>query len=115
MPYIKPEFRADIDPHIDVLVDNMGEEAGDLNYALTRIVAKWAIAMGIHYDTINTVSGVLQKVAAEFDARVTRPYEEVKIFQNGDVPEYSQIDKLIREKQRKLPMQIAPDADQAHG
>jgi hypothetical protein len=114
MPYIKPELRETIDPHIDVLVDTIGDE-GSLNYVLTRIVAKYLVAMGVRYDSINTVAGVLQKVAAEFDARVTRPYEELKIFQNGDIPEFGKIEKLIRDQQRTLPMQIAPDADQAHG
>jgi hypothetical protein len=115
MPYIKPELREEIDPHISALVETLGDE-GSLNYALTRIVAKYLVAQGVRYDSINTVSGVLQKVAAEFDARVTRPYEELKIFQNGDIPEFSKIETLIREQQRSLPANIAPDADQlAHG
>ena len=114
MPYIKPEKRELIDPHIDALVDTLGDEGG-LNYVITRIVAKYLVAMGVRYDSINTVAGVLQKVAAEFDARVTRPYEELKIFQNGDIPEYSKIEALIREQQRHLPQDIAPDADQVHG
>jgi hypothetical protein len=114
MPYIKPELREEIDPQIAALVETIGDE-GSLNYVLTRIVAKYLVAQGVRYDSINTVAGVLQKVAAEFDARVTRPYEELKIFQNGDIPEYSKIDTLIREQQRHLPQDIAPDMDQAHG
>lgn len=114
MPYIKPELRETIDPHIDALVDTIKDE-GCLNYIITRIVAKHLVDMGLRYDSINTIAGVLQKVAAEFDVRVTRPYEELKIFQNGDIPEFNKIETLIRAQQRHLPQEIAPDTDQAHG
>lgn len=94
MPYIKPEKREEIDK----LIPKLGIEitdVGELNYTLTRIAAQYLIGKGLSYEQINAVSGVLQKVAAEFDMRVTRPYEELKIFQNGDVPEYAEISKVI--------------------
>ena len=115
MPYIKPEpNREAIDPHLQPLADSIGD-VGDLNYAITRIAAKYLLAKGLRYDQINDVSGVLQKVAAEFDDRVTRPYEDLKIFQNGDIPEYVQIETEIREQQRALPAQHVSDPEQVHG
>ena len=114
MPYIKPEYREKIDSHLQPLAEEL-LSVGDLNYAITRLVCMFLISGGLHYEEINAVAGVLQKVTAEFDVRVTRPYEELKIFQNGDIPEFNKIEKLIRDQQRALPIQIAPDTEQAHG
>jgi hypothetical protein len=114
MPYIKPEHREAIDPHVQSLAESI-TDTGDLNYVITTLVVKYLLSKGLNYDQINAVAGVLQKVSAEFDVRVTRPYEELKIFQNGDIPEYSQIAILIRKMQSHLPLDIAPDTDQAHG
>jgi hypothetical protein len=94
MPYITQNVRETIDSHLDPLVENL-HTAGDLNYVITRIAAKYLLDKGLNYSEINAVSGVLQKVAAEFDARVTRPYEDQKIWQNGDIPEYAEIAKKI--------------------
>ncbi len=115
MPYILPEpNREVIDPNIQPLAEQI-TNVGDLNYAITRLVGKFLLANGLKYDNVNAVAGVLQKVLAEFDARVTRPYEDLKIFQNGDIPEYSEIGGLIREMKRALPAVHVPDTIQVHG
>jgi len=96
MPYIKPENRAALDSCIDSLSNKIEiGSAGELNYVITRLAARFLLNSGLNYEGINAVSGVLQKVAAEFDVRVTRPYEELKIWQNGDVQEYAEISKTI--------------------
>jgi hypothetical protein len=96
MPYIKQESRKVLDPHIDALAGKIEiGNPGELNYVLTRLAGQFLLSHGLNYEGINAVSGVLQKVAAEFDARVTRPYENIKIFENGDVPEYADISKTI--------------------
>jgi DNA primase large subunit len=94
MPYIQPSDRKPIDPCVESLSEQL-ETVGDLNYAITRLATKFLLAKGLNYEEINAVAGVLQKVAAEFDVRVTRPYEELKIWQNGDIPEYKQISDMI--------------------
>lgn len=115
MPYIKPEpNREAIDPHIQPLFDNIAD-VGDLNYTITRLAMKYLLAKGLNYANMNSVAGVLQKVLAEFDERVVRPYEDLKIKQNGDVPEYSEAECLIRDMGRLLPADHAPDTIQAHG
>jgi|SRR5579863_520167 len=114
MPYIKEVNREAIDPHIPALADQINSP-GDLNYAITRLFMQVLIRKGINYDNINAVSGVLQKASAEFDERVTRPYEDLKLKQNGDVPEYTQVATTIRELGRALPADIAADTIQAHG
>lgn len=90
MPYIAPGQRAAIDPLVESLGDQLADE-GTLNYAITRLATRWLVNRGLSYASINSVAGVLQKVGAEFDDRVTRPYEDAKIGQNGDVPEYAEI------------------------
>lgn len=114
MPYIHPEDRQVIDPHVEALAENIADE-GHLNYVITRLIGKYLIDRGLHYSSINEVAGVLQKVAAEFDERVTRPYEDLKIGENGDVPEYIQIGTLIRHQAMELPAKHVPDNEQVHG
>jgi hypothetical protein len=114
MPYIKQEHRETVDPYIQALSEHIGD-TGDLNYVITSLAVRYLLSKGLSYDHINSVAGVLQKVAAEFDIRVTRLYEDVKIFQNGDIAEYREVAKRIREMQHTVPIQIAPDEDQVHG
>jgi len=103
MPYILPEpSRRVIDPHIQPLSEWI-DTVGDLNYVITRLVMKFLLQKGVKYDNINAVAGVLQKVLAEFDDRVTRPYEDLKIVQNGDIPEYSEVAETIAQLRQVLP------------
>ncbi len=113
MPYIGPN-RETIDPHIQPLAEQI-RTPGDLNYAITRLFMRFLLANGIDYDNINAVAGVLQKALAEFDERVTRPYEELKLKQNGDIPEYSEAGGIIRGMGRLLPADHVADTIQAHG
>ena len=96
MPYIDEASRRSLDPHIESLAAHLvSGTVGDLNYTITRLAAKFLLYKGLKYENINAVAGVLQKVLAEFDARVTRPYEREKIIQNGDIPEYAEIDRQV--------------------
>jgi len=97
MPYIKQENRNFIDENVGVLSGYI-ENVGELNYAITRLAMKFLLVKGLNYENINAVSGVLQKVLAEFDARVARPYEDLKIQENGDVPEYAEANAIVRDK-----------------
>jgi len=114
MPYTKPSNREIIDPLIQPLAEQI-HSPGDLNYAITRLFMQVLLAKGINYENINAVAGVLQKALAEFDERVTRPYEDLKLKQNGDVPEYSEASSRISQMGRALPANHAPDTIQAHG
>jgi hypothetical protein len=78
MPYIRQELREH--------VRNVGAETvGELNYSISFLVNDWVLANGLSYQTINDISGVLQKVQSEFDRCVAGPYEEKKRQENGDV------------------------------
>lgn len=61
------------------------QNAGELNYVLTMVVLDFLTEMGVCYTTINDISGALTECLAEFRARITRPYESIKMHRNGDV------------------------------
>ncbi len=90
MPYITKDRREKLDTEIFVLQDKleeMGNEAGDLNYTLTKLVARqfhkaptyWRVCMAI---------GTLACVALEFYRRSAGPYEDKAARKNGDIEEY---------------------------
>lgn len=115
MPYVKPvPNREAIDPHIQPLSENIND-VGDLNYAMTRLALRFILAKGLNYEQINATMGVFLAAVLEMYRRVGVPYEKLKIFQNGDVPEYTELNGLIRMKQRVLPSQHAADETQVHG
>ena len=84
MPYIKPEFRPAIDEVIQQL-DKHVITAGDLNYAITKLILRVSIGSGGGYNYIALVTGVLENVKAEFYRRYASPYEDKKILESGDV------------------------------
>ena len=83
MPYIKKERRDDFLDCI-VLSDKI-ESPGELNYVITSVVKSYLDRKGIKYDTINEVVGVLECAKLELYRRISSPYEDTKIKENGDV------------------------------
>lgn len=77
MPYIKSEDRtqAYFDPCTP----------GELNFKLTEIVIDYAARHNLSYQTINDIVGALEGAKLEFYRRVAAPYENQKIYDNGDV------------------------------
>ena len=94
MPYIKEEKREELDPCIDNLIRCLDPEKdlivsnilGDINYTFSRILGG---LMGTpSYNKIAMITGVLENIKQEFYRRVCQNYEDLKIRQNGDIPEY---------------------------
>jgi hypothetical protein len=80
MPYIDAEARARL--------ENGGrpETAGELNYAVTRLIDDYLIQRGgIRYAHLNEVVGVLECAKLEVYRRLAAPYEDQKIAEAGDV------------------------------
>ena len=91
MPYIQPARRAALDVEITVLQDkleSLGSEAGDLNYTLTRLVAR-QFHKKPKYVKMCMAIGTLACVALEFYRRVAGPYEDKAARKNGDIEEYT--------------------------
>jgi len=109
MPYVKPEFRAVLDPAIGALADRIAQLAGEmpeetafaglLNYACTCLAMRVLESRfgRIRYGTIATITGVFKNVADEFYRRVAAPYEDRQIEANGDVAQFEAAAKRLRE------------------
>ena len=80
MPYITGEARARLD------AGGRPESAGELNYAITRIVDDYLAARGgVRYAHLNEVIGALECAKLELYRRVAAPYEDAKREETGDV------------------------------
>ena len=84
MPYITTEARKRLDS------GGTPENAGELNYAVTRLVDAYlaAAASGagrLRYSHINEAIGVLECAKLELYRRVAAPYEDQKMAETGDV------------------------------
>ena len=77
MPYVDPEVRGP--------AEFVPETAGELNYALTKVIQGYMLRTGLSYTIINDVIGALEGAKLEFYRRVAVPYENKKIAENGDV------------------------------
>lgn len=84
MPYIVKTERKQLDKHIDKILEHMGH-VGQLNYVITRLCHKWIIKFGKRYAYLNAIIGVLECAKMEFYAIIARPYEDIKIVENGAI------------------------------
>ena len=97
MPYIKTSTRENLDTDINKLVQKIidqGEDGvcGNLNYVITRIIAaSLALDTDPRYSKINGAIGVLECAKQELYRRIASPYEDTKIYQNGDVTEFEPV------------------------
>lgn len=83
MPYIDKKERGEIDHDLyNVIASAPYLTAGELNYAITRILLA-TDPQG--YAGFNMLIGVLECVKQELYRRIVVPYENKKIDKNGDV------------------------------
>lgn len=88
MPYIRKNEREYFNSIIDQLPP-MG--VGQLNYCISRILHNWLKAVGLKYDKVNHVIGVLECAKLELYRMVAAPYENKKRLANGSVSELDAI------------------------
>lgn len=98
MPYVDEDTRKKLDTQINIIVDLLNNDAvdmtdeqfmriaGSLNYTFTRIVTK--VIKKPSYSKIAITTGVLENIKQEFYRRLASNYEDQKIRENGDIPEY---------------------------
>ena len=79
MPYVDDAARQHIESGLPP------RNAGELNYAVTRLCGRYGSAKGRSYATFNEVVGVLECAKQEFYRRVIAGYEEEKLVADGDV------------------------------
>ena len=91
MPYISKKFRDDIgrppqEGEIAEIINcSQIASAGQLNYAITRLLVNYMNYQGMKYQTFNDIIGALIGAKDEFYRRVVVKYEKDKMFENGDV------------------------------
>jgi hypothetical protein len=84
MPYVSHEARARLD------AGALPENAGELNYALTRLVDAFLVGRAreagrVRYAHLNEAVGVLECAKLELYRRIAAPYEDDKRGETGDV------------------------------
>ena len=108
MPYIKDDNRKILDQSITSLTEILktcacsqslghpykslsNEEflniVGDINYVFSRVIS--GLMGDRSYPKIAMITGVLENIKQEYYRRVASVYEDKKIVENGDIPEYS--------------------------
>ena len=78
MPYIEDHDR-------ERVIGDGPNNCGELNFAITDLLLEYLERKGLRYQTINDIIGALEGAKLEFTRRVTNPYEDKKIKENGDV------------------------------
>lgn len=81
MPYIAKTRR----PQYDAYELPPPENGGDLNYVVSRIIARFTEYRGLNYETITQVRGALNGALGEYDRLIAYPYEDQKRTMSGDV------------------------------
>jgi hypothetical protein len=80
MPYIPADRRHEI-----FVEGEAPRNAGELNFVITMICFDYLNNQGLSYDTLNAIAGVLSNLDKEWYRRLTAPYEDKKIRENGDL------------------------------
>jgi hypothetical protein len=81
MPYVKQSDR----PRLEA--GGAAANAGELNYAITRLIDAYLARKGVNYAHLNEVVGVLECAKLELYRRIVAGYEDKKIAdpENGEV------------------------------
>lgn len=89
MPYIEKKEKEYLEPEISSLLEKLNsltnQNSGTLNYLFTRIAHNYIKNKGLRYQYLADVSSALQNADKEFYRRISIPYEDKKIKDNGDV------------------------------
>ncbi len=94
MPYIKNDDRSGLIDNDEWLARNP-QNGGELNFLISTIIGEYILDNGLCYAKISDVIGALEGAKAEFQRRIVGPYENLKLIENGDLPEYEYITKAI--------------------
>lgn len=79
MPYIESGVRASLEQ------GRVPTKPGELNYLMSQLIKGYINMNGKSYTTLNAVAGVLSCLSMEVYRRITVPYENEKMSENGEV------------------------------
>lgn len=88
MPYIKPQYRPELDELLRPLIEHLQslpleKQDGSVNYTFAKVLQ--GLYAEDNYFTYNRSMGVLAALQQEWYRRRIAPYEDKKIEENGDV------------------------------
>lgn len=99
MPYINEEERNELDEAITNLANcirktevhlynphDFSNYLGRINYSFSRVIGQ--LIKEPSYKKIAMATGVLENIKQELYRRLASLYEDSKIVENGDIPEY---------------------------
>jgi len=84
MPYIPKGDRIIFDNDIETLTRHI-DTIGKFTYVVYMLCIGYLAKNGKCYDNFAAISGALVSTGQELYRRVTAPYEDTKIKENGDV------------------------------
>ena len=89
MPYVKQEIRDRLNANINNLIllisRRQVNQAGQINYVISRLLSQLLHENGLSYTKINEFIGVLECAKLELYRRLAVDYEIQKCKENGEV------------------------------
>ena len=93
MPYIKEERRLFLEPELTNLINKMKElnsnnnelTKGDINYICYKLGLEFIYIKEFSYQNISDSVDGIRGAAEELKRRIQDPYEDTKIYLNGDI------------------------------
>jgi len=82
MPYIVKSMRESLERG-----SALPENAGELNFIITKICHDYLRFKGIRYVNLNEIIGVLECAKQELYRMIAAPYENIKRIENGCISE----------------------------
>lgn len=79
MPYVSKESRRNHECGLPP------QTAGELNYAISKLLIQYVWPSNVSYQSINDVLGALEGAKLEFYRRFAAHYETGKMLENGDI------------------------------
>ena len=84
MPYIKQESRDFFDHYLNQInIQNF--KKGDLTYCLYRLCINYMEGRTKNYENLSSTMSCLEDAKLEWYRKRIAPYEDEKIFENGDI------------------------------
>ena len=96
MPYIDKDLRPAIDSQLESLIKEL-HCAGDFNYTIFKLIGLRLNSVGMKYQNLNEMIGMLECCKLEIYRRIIASYEDQAIAKNGDVQGINWLDNLNRE------------------
>lgn len=97
MPYIKDKDKQEMSNAIEDIKAFIISK-GDLNYAICELVGRVILEGKISYTKISEWIDAVHDAEEELRRRLLNPYEDIKMFENGDVPSFTGILERIYHK-----------------